>query len=521
MINTLPNFAPPAESLIMTDLSIKKIVIIGGGTAGWMSAAALSSIVGKTTEVHLVESEAIGTVGVGEATIPQIQLFNKLLGFDENEFIKTTQATFKLGIEFVNWGKLGDRYIHPFGKFGVDMDGIRFHHHWLRSRALGNTTPVGDYCLQAKAAYANKFQRPENIPGSPISSIHYAFQFDAGLYAKFMRGHAENNGCKRTEGRIVKAKQDAQSGHVTSVVLEDGHEIDGDFFIDCSGFLGLLISKTLNNGYVDWSKWLPCDRAVAVPCEKVNDALPYTRATAKEAGWQWRIPLQHRTGNGYVYCSKFIDDDAAQKSLMDDIDAAPIADPKLIKFTTGHRTKFWDKNVLSLGLAAGFMEPLESTSIHMIQTGLSRLMTVFPDKTFNDADLNHYNAETLLEYESVRDFLVLHYTATQRDDTPFWRQCRDMDIPETLQRKLDYYAQNARIHRANEELFTETSWFAVMNGQNIMPERYHPIADQLPEDILLSRMDDLQSVIAKSSDYMPGHEAYIAQHCKAKTETFS
>lgn len=500
----------------MENSNIKEVVIVGGGTAGWMAAAAMTAIFPKDfITVKLVESDQIGTVGVGEATIPQIQLFNELLGLNENEFVAKTSGTFKLGIEFVDWGRLGDRYIHPFGKYGIDMDGIHFHHFWHRSRTQQGAPRVDDYCLQIIAAEQSKFMRAENIKGSPLAGINYAFQFDAGLYAKLLREMSEKRGAERTEGKVQSVQQDVETGHVTSVTLEDGRVVSGDFFIDCTGWAALLTGKTLGTGYEDWSEWLPANRAIAMGCEKIADPVPYTRATAKAAGWQWRIPLQHRTGNGHVYCSEFISDDEALQTLTDGLDAAPTTDPKFLRFTTGRRKQVWNKNVLALGLAAGFMEPLESTSIHMIQTGLSRLMSNFPDKHFNRADIDAYNAETNFEYERVRDFLVLHYNATQRDDTEFWRHCQNMAIPDTLQEKLDVYKENARINRFNNELFNPTSWFAVLNGQNIMPKGYHPIANMLGDEALNNRLSELRSVVARSADYMPSHQAFIDANCKS------
>lgn len=500
----------------MTDTRIKDIVIVGGGTAGWMTAAALSSILRDDyTNIHLVESEQIGTVGVGEATIPQIQLFNDLLGISEDEFVRKTSGTFKLGIEFVNWGQIGERYLHPFGKYGFNMDGIHFHHHWLRGKHEGIEHSVDEYCLQIVAAYQNKFMRPQNIPGSPLSGINYAFQFDAGLYAKLLRELSEARGTKRTEGKVQSVEQNAESGNVESVTLESGETITGDFFIDCTGWRGLLIEQTLKSGYEDWSVHLPCDRAIAVGCEREGELIPYTRATAHSAGWQWRIPLQHRTGNGHVYCSEYISDDEALDTLLSGLDGKPTTDPKFLRFTTGRRKKYWNKNVVAIGLSAGFMEPLESTSIHMIQSGLSRLMSVFPDKTFNAADQKHYNSDTDFEYESVRDFLMMHYNTTRRDDSPFWNYVRNMPLPESLQHKMEFYRQNGRIHRHNQELFNETSWFAVMNGQGVRPARYHPIADLLTQEELSNRLLEIRSVVANSADTMPSHEEFIEQNCKA------
>lgn len=505
----------------MTDRQIENIVIIGGGTAGWMAASALSTLMARANiKVTLVESEAIGTVGVGEATIPKIALFNELLGIDENDFMKRTQATFKLGIEFVDWGRKGERYIHPFGAYGLDMEGVHFHHFWLKANKKNPTIPdLSEFNLQDVAARQNKFMRPLDVARSPLSKIHYAFQFDAGLYAKYLREVAEKAGAKRVEGRVTTVDQDSNTGHIEAVTLEDGQSIQGDFFIDCTGFIGLLIEKTLQAGYEDWSKWLPVNRAVACACEQPGDPIPYTRATAKEAGWQWRIPLQHRLGNGYVYCDKFLSAEDAETELMNSLEGKPLADPKHLHFVTGHRKKFWDKNCLSLGLAAGFMEPLESTSIHLIQTGLSRLMAQFPDKAFNQKDIEYYNLRTRQEYERVRDFLVLHYKATTRKDSPLWQHVQKIPLPKKLQEKMEIFKENGRIFREDLELFNETSWLAVMHGQGLKPNSYHPVVNVLSEDEIANRLEEIHRSVFNSAEYMPSHIDYIRENCEADKES--
>jgi tryptophan halogenase len=501
----------------MQDLRIRDIVIVGGVTAGWMAAACFARLLrDPQIKVRLVESEAIGTVGVGEATIPHILYFNRLLGLDEDEFVRDTNATFKLGIEFVNWGKLGQRYIHPFGPYGINMEGLHFHHFWLRHSRHADAAPADDYNLQILAARAGKFQRPDpKLDGSPLQTIAYAFHFDASRYAKFLRRFAEERGVLRIEGKVKQVDQDPESGHVRSLLLESGELIAGDLFVDCSGFRGLLIEQTLKSGYEDWSGFLPCDRAIARACRKVADPIPYTRATAKSAGWQWRIPLQSRTGNGIVYCSQHLDDDQALASLNDDLDGEPTSEPNFLRFKAGIRRKSWNKNVVSLGLAAGFLEPLESTSIHLIQTAIARLMSNFPDKTFNQPDIDYYNRRTQLEFEQVRDFIILHYKATERDDSEFWNYCRHMPIPQSLEERIAIYRENARLYRHDNELFAESSWFAVMHGQNILPKRYHPIADVLPERELVARMSKIADVTRKCLAVMPSHQAFIDRHCKA------
>lgn len=491
--------------------AIKKIVILGGGTAGWMTAATLAHLLdANRVSVSLIESEQIGTVGVGEATIPPILLFNQMLGIDEKEFIRETKATFKLGIEFVNWGGLGEAYIHPFGDFATDIETLPLHHHWLRAKAAGYNRDLFDFSLMVQASRRGRFVHPvTNNPRSVLAGVHYAFQFDASLYAAYLRKFAEQRGVKRIEGRVQRVEQDPETGYIESLALEDGRSVEGEFFIDCSGFRGLLIEQTLKCGYEDWSHWLPVDRAVAIPCEKSGPAIPYTRSTAHEAGWQWRIPLQHRTGNGHVYCSEYISDDEACSKLLANLDGAAVADPNLLRFKTGRRRKFFDKNVLALGLAAGFMEPLESTSIHLIQTGLARLMALFPDKRFSQVDVDAYNHRTLFEYERIRDFLVLHYVATKRDDTPFWRHCQALPVPETLQQKIDQYRSAGRIFRESNELFTESSWLAVMHGQGIEPGAWNPIADRFDGPAMAERLDGMVDIIARAAEAMPSHEDYI------------
>jgi len=501
---------------MLPENNIKNIVIVGGGTAGWMTAAGLTRLLNHPEmNIRLIESEAIGTVGVGEATIPHLKLFNSLLGLNEDDFVRGTNATFKLGIEFIDWDKKGKSYIHPFGPYGIDMSGLRFHQFWLRHQANGHTDSIDDYNLQIMAARQGKFQRPQNIKNSPLSSVEYAFHFDSGLYAKFMRSFAERNGVTRTEGKIVKVNQTSETGFVESVELESGEVIKGELFIDCSGFRGLLIEQTLETGYEDWSKYLPCNRAVTVGSQKVSDPIPYTKSTAKDAGWQWRIPLQNRTGNGYVYCGDYISDDEATASLLDGLDSQPNGEPRQLRFTTGIRKKVWNKNVVAIGLSAGFMEPLESTSIHLIQTSIARLMTNFPDKHFNEADQTYFNQRTYLEYEQVRDFLVLHYCATERDDTEFWNYCRTMELPESLKQRMDIYKENARLYRHDNELFGEVSWFAVMHGQNIMPKRFHPNANMIPEAELTQRMNDIKRTWQNCLERMPSHQEYIDQNCRA------
>jgi len=496
---------------------IRKVVIVGGGTSGWMTAAALAKVLKGRYEITLVESDEIGTIGVGEATIPMISLFNRMLDLDENEFVRETQASFKLGIEFVNWGRLGDRYIHGFGVIGQDNWTVDFHHYWLKQYMAGKAHELDRYSINTMACVHNKFMRPRSdMPNSPLSQIAYAFHFDASLYARFLRKYSEARGVVRIEGRIVEVVQRPEDGQVTAIQLQSGQQVDGDLFIDCSGFRALLIEGALKSGYEDWSHWLPCDRALAVPCVSVKELTPYTRATARQAGWQWRIPLQHRIGNGHVYSSKFISDEEAKAVLLSNLDGAPLADPRPIRFQTGRRKQSWNKNVVSIGLAAGFIEPLESTSIHLVQMGIAHLLTFFPATGFADEDRDQYNRVMKQEYEWVRDFIVLHYKATERTDSPFWNHCRTMEVPESLQQRMDLFRSHGRVYREGNELFTKVSWLQVMHGQRIRPQAYHPLTDLLPEDEIQTYLDEVAGVIGACVDVMPLHAQFIAENCAAK-----
>ncbi len=499
-----------------TDHRIRKIVIVGGGTAGWMTAAAMAKLLGcDFADITLVESDDIGIVGVGEATIPQIGIYNRMLGLDEDEFVRKTQGSFKLGIQFVDWGRKGHTYFHPFGPFGVDMEGVSFHAYWQRLHLAGDPHRLEDYSLQAVAAAENRFMRAIDAGRSPLSRIAYAFHFDAGLYARFLRGFAEERGVVRREGKIVDVEQRAEDGFIQAVKLESGERIEGELFIDCSGFRGLLIEQTLKTGYEDWTRWLPCDRAAAVPCESVPDFTPYTRSTARDAGWQWRIPLQHRTGNGYVYSSDHISDDQAAETLLANLDGKPLADPRFLRFVTGRRKQAWVKNVVAIGLASGFIEPLESTSIHLIQSGVAKLMQMFPDKRFEPADRERFNRMTQVETEQVRDFIILHYHLTERDDTPFWDRCRTMDVPDSLKEKYRLFEGYGRIFRENDELFNDTSWMAVMVGQGLKARGYDPVADVLSLDETRARLAEIRRVMRTSADYMPLQTEFIRNNCAA------
>jgi tryptophan halogenase len=502
----------------MSVSSIRSIVIVGGGTAGWMAAAALARVLGPTYKVTLVESEQIGTVGVGEATVPHIKAFNNLLGLNEAEFVRQTQGTFKLGIEFVDWRRKGASYLHGFGtEIGHRLGLLPFHQYWIKAHRAGWAKPLGAYTLNTVAAPMNRFMTSaRDVPAqSPLANIAYAYHFDAALYARLLRTYSEQRGVRRIEGIVEQVIQHPESGDVQSLRLQDGTVIAGDLFIDCSGFRGLLIEQTLHTGYHDYTHWLPCDRALAVPCEKVGPPTPYTRATARQAGWQWRIALQHRTGNGYVYSSAHISEDQAAATLLANLDGKALGDPRPLRFTTGRRKLCWNKNVVALGLASGFMEPLESTSIHLIQSGISKLLELFPREGISQVLVQRYNDRLAFEFERIRDFLVLHYHATEREDTGFWRQCRDMAIPAELQSTLELFGDSGRFYRNGEEMFAEISWVQVMLGQGIMPASYHPLVDQVPEADLKAFLASVEKTIDHCAQAMPGHQQFIDRYCVA------
>ncbi|HEY5800822.1 MAG TPA: tryptophan halogenase family protein [Burkholderiaceae bacterium] len=499
----------------MQNQRVQTVVVVGGGTAGWMTAAACARLLPRGVKVRLVESDEISTVGVGEATIPQIRLFNAALGIDENDFIKHTQGTFKLGVEFVDWCRLGERYMHAFGPVGLDMGLIGFHHYWLRLRQQGNTEPLAAYSLSNTAAWQGRFMRAVDAGNSPISTLAHAFHFDAGLYARYLRTYGEALGVQRTEGKITQVTQRADDGFIDAVVMENGERIEGDLFVDCSGFRGLLIEQTLKAGYEDWSHWLPNNTAIAVPCENAGAPTPYTRATARPAGWQWRIPLQHRTGNGHVFSSKFMSEDEATAILLANLDGEKLAEPRTLKFTTGKRKKFWVKNSVAIGLSSGFMEPIESTSIHLIQSSIARLMAFFPGRDFSQRDIDEFNRQASYEVERIRDFLILHFKATERTDSPYWNACREMEVPRELEEKMALFRQHGRVFREHEELFTEGSWMQVLIGQHVTPRDYHPLADQMPLAEVEQRLAAIRGVIQNCAAKMPPHQDFIDAHCRA------
>lgn len=494
--------------------AIRSVLIVGGGTAGWMSAAMLSHALQRDCTITLVESEEIGTVGVGEATIPPIRLFNQTLGIDERDFMKATQGSFKLGIEFVNWGRQGHRYFHPFGPHGRDFDTVPLHQYWLKARREGDPTPIDDYAMAWALAREDKFTHPSGDPRSVLSTFDYAYHFDAGLYARFLRGYAENKGVRRIEGKIAGARLRGEDGFVAGIALEDGRQFEADLFIDCSGFRGLLIEGALGTGYEDWTHWLPCDRAVAMPSENVGAPTPYTRSTAQEAGWQWRIPLQHRTGNGYVFCSQFMEESQAADLLTRRVAGKALADPRALRFTTGRRRLHWNRNVVAVGLSSGFLEPLESTSIHLIQANIAKLIALFPDRDFDPATRDEFNRVASIEMERIRDFIILHYKLTQREDAELWRYCAAMEIPDTLAMKIDQFRRHGRLIAREMDLFAPPSWLSVHIGQFNDPVGHDPLIDHRAMDAR-DWLAKLRAAMVAEAARAPSHQQVLTSHCRA------
>ena len=487
--------------------SPRRIVVAGGGTAGWMAAAAIARTMGRTAEVTLIESDAIGTVGVGESTIPPLVTYNRLLGIGEADFMRATQATFKLGILFDGWKDGTDRYFHSFGTTGQDHWSAGFQHFWMNGRERGHDAAYDAYCLELVAAMEGKFAH------LPDERMNYAYQLDSSLYAQFLRRMAEGDGTRRIEGKIARVALDGETGDVAALHLESGVVVEGDLFLDCTGFRALLIEQALHAGYDDWSHFLPCDSAIAVQTENVRPPVPYTRAMAHDAGWQWRIPLQHRTGNGIVYCSRYLDRDAALERLLGNVEGTVLTEPNNIRFVTGARRRQWHRNVVAIGLSGGFMEPLESTSIHLIQRAILRLIRMMPGGAISPRDVAEFNDQQFADMEQIRDFLILHYKATNRRDSPFWRQCAAMEVPESLAQKIALFRETGRVFRRNEELFAENSWVQVMLGQGIEPAAYHPIADKLPDEELARFLGTLRENVARTVAGLPTHADYVAQYC--------
>jgi tryptophan 7-halogenase len=501
----------------MSDQAIRSIVIVGGGTAGWISAAVLSRFLDPTRcSITLIESEEIGTIGVGEATVPLMQHLNGLLGIDERAFVKATQGTFKLGIEFRDWGAIGNSHFHGFGDYGDTIEGVAPHHHWLKLRREGDATPIDAYSLPCAMARRGRFAPPSSDPAQAQHFYRYAFHFDASLYARFLRGYSEQRGVRRVEGRVVEVEREGDTGRIAAVVTADGQRHPADLFVDCSGFRGLLIEGALGTGYEDWRHWLPCDSAVVAPSAPVGPPAPYTLSTAREAGWQWRIPLQHRMGNGYVYSSRFTDDDRARALFTANVEGKLLAEPRMLRFTTGRRRKFWNGNCVAIGLAGGFMEPLESTSIQLIQTGIARLIEYFPDRNWDTRIADEYNRVTANEFERIRDFLILHYCLTRRDDAPLWDYCRTMEVPDTLRHKIEVFRATGRVPLLAEESYQEPSWVAIFAGNGFLPDRYDPLVDRLDPERVRAGLGQRRRLLVRAAETMPPHELFIQRCCPAE-----
>ena len=493
----------------MNDRRIRSVAIVGGGTAGWMAAAALSkSLAGMGVELRLVESARVDPIGVGEATIPPIMDFIRQLGIDESDLVREIKATYKLGIGYRDWTRAGHFYFHPFGPVGPGIGNIPFQAYWLKMLLAGKAERLEEYSIQTMAALRGRFARPQHAPNTPRNKIAYALHFDAGRFARYLRGYAEARGVRRTEGHVRHVSVRGSDGFVQSVILESGERISADLFIDCSGFQGLLIEGALRTGYQDWNQWLPCDRAMIVHSERAAAPNPYTLVTARDAGWQWQIPLQHRDGNGYIYSGEFSGDDAARALLSGNLSGRALSEPAALRFRPGRRQAAWNRNVVALGLAAGFLEPLEATSIHLIQRGIAMLLKFFPDRDFASADIDRYNRVLAAEFAHVRDFLLLHYSQTERVE-PFWQHCRDMPLTDTLREKIELFRSHGRILREETELFPVLSWLSVMVGQNIMPRRYDPLVDGLESPKIQARLEELRAAVKDSVDAMPSHWDFI------------
>jgi len=491
----------------MAEPKVQKVVIAGGGTAGWVAAAAISKQLGQLLDIQLIESDDIGTIGVGEASIPPMRAFHRLAGVNEQTFMRETQATFKLGIQFENWARQGDCYIHAFGEVGKNTWLADFHHIWLEAQAQGLAGPLDDYCLELQAALKHKFMTSEK--GGP----NYAYHLDAGRYSHYLRRLGKERGVTRTEGRITRVEQDPDTGFIQALHLESGERIQGDLFIDCTGFRGLLIEDCLKTGYEDWTHWLPTDRAVAVQTRSEEPPPPYTRAVALESGWQWQIPLQHRTGNGLVFSSEYQSEDQAREQLLNNLKGERLTDPLLIRFKAGRRKKMWNKNCVALGLASGFLEPLESTSIYLVMIGVTRLLQLFPFDGVTESAIRHYNNTAQEELERIRDFIILHYKLTERDDTDFWRHCRDREIPESLAQRIELYRQTGQIKPTELDLFRLTSWLQVMHGQGLTPQGHHRFAQLMTKQQLSGSLNRLRESIARSVEKMPYHQDFIKRYC--------
>jgi tryptophan 7-halogenase len=497
----------------MNEEPIRRVVIVGGGTAGWMTAALLAHAWGRQLEIRLIESTGIGTVGVGEATIPQIRHVGRFLGIDEDELLRASRGTIKLAVQFNDWRRIGDSYFHAFSDIGLPLGLLPFQHYWSRSRREDPGAPgLWAYSINALAAEQNRFARMDRVGTTPITGIRYAYHFDAAGFGQVLRKHAEQRGVSRIEGKVVDVTLRGEDGFIESVTLQGGATLSGELFIDCSGFRGLLTEGALKTGYESWAAWLPCDSAVVVPSEHGAAIRPYTQASAQPAGWQWRIPLQHQVSNGHVYCSRFVGDDEAAAVLLRNLEGPARGEPRQLRFHTGIRKRIWNRNCIAMGLASGFIEPLESTSIHLMQSAAARLLTLFPDRHFEPSLVEEFNRQTRAEYEQTRDFIILHYHATERDDAPFWRERTAMEIPAGLARRIELFRRTAQIFRESEELFTQMGWLQVLVGQGVAPQHYHPLADALPKAQLDEFLGNIRTVIDRAVASMPVHADFIERH---------
>lgn len=493
---------------------ISSVVIVGGGTAGWMAAISLARMArAEPLHITLIESSRIGTVGVGEATIPGIVHFNHQVGLEEIAFIKATQASFKLGIQFENWYQQDSRFFHPFSDFGLPIDQVAFHHYLNRLALAGYPVNFEDYSFASALARQDKFAQPHPQPSSPLADFNYAYHFDASLYAAYLKKHAMAAGVKHLDAEISQVVLHPTSGFIDQLVLDNGETLNAELFIDCSGFRSLLLGEALGVGYQSWQQWLLCDAAQAVQTVRTGPILPYTRSIAMDAGWQWRIPLQHRMGNGHIYASAFCSDESARQTLLDTVEGEVLNSPRKLSFTPGRRDVIWHKNCFALGLASGFLEPLESTSISLVQTAIAKLQAFFPDQDFAPAAIAEVNRLHNTELENIRDFLILHYKLTDRRDSEFWRYCAAMQVPDSLQHKMDLYRERGHLVQYDQESFKGASWLAMYNGYRFQAQGYDPRAGQVPLDLMQQRLTQLKQSIQQAAGSAVSHQDFISKHC--------
>jgi tryptophan halogenase len=490
----------------------QNIVILGGGAAGWIAAALLARRTDRQrVRITLVESEEIGIIGVGEATVPILAQCNAMLGIDEFDFIRSTQGTFKLGIEFCNWGVAGNRHFHAFSDYGHPVEGVSAHHYWLRLRQSGDDRPIDDYSFAYAVAKNNNF-----APSDPQNSrYHHAYHFDAALYARYLRDVATGMGVQRIEGKMTHFDLDGESGNIATIHLANGVAVSGDLFLDCTGFASELLGKALETPFVDWSRWLLCDSAIAVPSKRSGAIPPFTRSTAHVGGWRWTIPLQHRAGNGMVYSSDFWSDDAARDALLGSIEGERLAEPRLFRFTSGHRRQFWNRNCVGIGFASSFLEPLESTGLQLIIVGVLKLLQYFPERMIDPVLRDQYNRLSTREIERIRDFIIAHYHLSRRPE-PLWAACREMEIPDSLRHKLDVWNASGQIALEDAESYMEPSWVAILLGNGAVPVHYSVLADLHPLEQIGTGMKLRREEIVHSAQAVTSHRDFIERHCRAE-----